>query len=93
MIRAVVVIALALLAACAKPAPAPVAAQSACPDSLSDVDRLACWVSAGPGPAPDTRKPSVLLRNPDGTAVIGPKPPAPPRNFDGSLVTGPGSSQ
>jgi hypothetical protein len=75
MKRAVVLISLALLmAACAKPAPLPVASQSACPDTLSDVDRLACWVSVNPEPAPGGRKPSVLLRNPDGTAVIGPKP-------------------
>ncbi len=74
MNRAVVLISLALLgAACAKPAPSPVASQSACPDTLSDVDRLACWVSAGPEPAPGSRKPSVLLRNSDGSAVIGPK--------------------
>ncbi|HKX11269.1 MAG TPA: hypothetical protein VJN67_23920 [Stellaceae bacterium] len=93
MNRAVVLIVLALLAACAKPAPSPVASQSACPDSLSDLDRLACWVSARPGPAPDARQPPVLLRNPDGSAVIGPKPPEPVRNPDGSLVIGPRSSQ
>jgi hypothetical protein len=75
MNRAVVLIALAMLAACAKPAPSPVASQAACPDTLPDVDRLACWVSAGPETAPDARKPSALLRNPDGSAVIGPKSP------------------
>jgi hypothetical protein len=75
MNRAVVLISLTLLtAACAKPEPSPVASQSACPDTLSDVDRLACWVSANPEPAPGGRKPSALLRNPDGTALIGPKP-------------------
>ncbi|HKF71363.1 MAG TPA: hypothetical protein VKB68_06415 [Stellaceae bacterium] len=74
MNRAMVLVALVLLAACAKPAPAPVASQSACPDDLPDVDRLACRVSASPGPAPDARKPAVLLRSPDGSAVIGPKP-------------------
>ncbi len=73
MNRAVVLMALALLAACAKPAPSPVASQSACPATLPDVDRLACWLSAGPEPAPDARKPSALLRNADGTTVIGPK--------------------
>ena len=93
MKRAVVLIALALLAACAKPTPAPVAAQSPCPETLSDVDRLACWAAARPEPAPDARKPSALLSNPNGTAIIGPKPSAPPRNPDGSLVIGPGSSQ
>ena len=93
MNRAVVLIALALLAACAKPASSPVASQSPCPDSLSDVDRLACWVSARPGPAPDARQPPLLLRNPDGSAVIGPRPPEPARNPDGSLVIGPRSSQ
>jgi len=91
MNRAVVLIVLALLAACAKPAPAPVASSSPCPDGLSDVDRLACWVSASPGPAPDARQPSGLLRNPDGSAVIGPKPVEPARNPDGSLVIGPKS--
>lgn len=74
MNRAVVLIALALLAACAKPAPSPVAAQSACPESLSDLDRMACLVSGRPEPAPDPKKPSALLRNPDGTTVIGPRP-------------------
>ena len=93
MNRAVVLIGLALLAACAKPALSPVAAKSGCPDSLSDIDRLACWVSANPGTAPDARQPSGLLRNPDGTAVIGPKPPEPLRNPDGSLVIGPKSPQ
>lgn len=73
MKRAVLLISLALLAACAKPAPSPVAAQSACPESLPDVDRLACWVSAKPEPAPAARKPQpALLRGPDGT-IIGPK--------------------
>lgn len=93
MNRAVVLTVLALLAACAKPAPAPVASKSACPEGLSDVDRLACWVSAKPGPAPDARQPSVLLRNPDGSPVIGPKPPEPARNPDGSLVIGPAAPQ
>lgn len=74
MNRAVVLISLALLTACAKPAPLPVASQPACPETLSDVDRLACWVSANPEPASASRKPSALLRNPGGAAVIGPKP-------------------
>jgi hypothetical protein len=72
---AVLLISLVLLAACAKPASAPVAAQSACPETMPDVDRVACWVSAGPEPAPAGQKPpSALLRGPDGTAIIGPKP-------------------
>jgi hypothetical protein len=74
MNRAVVLLVLVLLAACAKPAPSPLASKSACPESLSDVDRLACWAAARPETAPDAQKPATLLRNPDGTAVIGPKP-------------------
>lgn len=74
MNRAVVLLTLAVLASCGAPARSPVASKSACPESLSDVDRLACWVSAGPEAAPDSRKPTALLRNPDGTAVIGSKP-------------------
>ena len=75
MNRALVVISLALLAACAKPAPSPVAAQSACPPTLPDVDRLACWVSENPEPAPGARKSAVLLRDADGNLIIGPKAP------------------
>jgi hypothetical protein len=76
MNRAVLLIPLIVLVACAKPAAAPVAAQSACPDTMPDVDRLACWVSAKPEPAPGAGKPpAALLRGSDGTAVIGPKPP------------------
>jgi len=67
------IIAFALLAACAKPAPSPIAADSACPSTLPDVDRLACWVSASPQTAPDARKASALLRNADGTPIIGSK--------------------
>lgn len=93
MNRTLVVIALALLAACAKPAPSPVASQAACPATLPDVDRLACWVSAAPESAPDARKPSALLRNSEGTAIIGPNVPEPARNPDGSLVIGPRSPQ
>ena len=77
MNRAVLLISLALLAACGTPArtSAPVAAQSACPETMPDVDRVACWVSAGPAPVPAGPKPpSALLRGPDGTAIIGPKP-------------------
>jgi hypothetical protein len=75
MIRAVLLISLILLAGCAKPAPAPMASQSACPDTMRDVDRIACWVSGGPEPLPEGQKPSpALLRGSDGTAIIGPKP-------------------
>jgi len=75
MNRTVLLISLVLLAACAKPGPAPVASQSACPDTMPDLDRLACWVSAGPEPAPGGRNPpSALLRSPDGATIIGPKP-------------------
>ena len=72
---AVLLIPLVLLTACAEPAPAPVAAQSACPETMPDVDRIACWVSAGPEPLPAGQKPpSALLRGPNGTTIIGPKP-------------------
>jgi hypothetical protein len=93
MIRSVLLIPLLLLAACAKPAPAPVVSQSACPDTMRDVDRIACWVSAGPEPAPGVQKPSPpLLRGPDGTTVIGPKPSPPlQRGPDGTTILGPSS--
>jgi len=53
--------------------PAPVAAQSACPGTMPDVDRVACWVSAVPEPAPGgQRSPVPLLRGSDGTTIIGP---------------------
>jgi hypothetical protein len=75
MNRAVLVIPLILLAACAGPAPSSprVAAQSECPESLPDVDRLACVVSARPEPVPKSKPAPVLLRGPDGTPIIGPK--------------------
>jgi hypothetical protein len=93
MNRALVLIFLALLAACARAAPpTPLAAQSACPPNLPDVDRLACWVSAAPEPGPGERQPA-LLRDLNGNAVVGPNSPAPARNPDGSLVIGPKSSQ
>jgi hypothetical protein len=54
---------------------APVAAQSACPETLPDVDRVACLVSLAPEAAPARPKPQPpLLRGPDGTTIIGPKP-------------------
>lgn len=52
------------------------ASQSACPDTIRDVDRIACWVSAPPAPVPGAGpKPApALLRGSDGTTIIGPKP-------------------
>jgi hypothetical protein len=50
------------------------ASQSACADTMRDVDRIACWVSVTP-PVPARPKPApALLRGSDGTTVIGPKP-------------------
>ncbi|GEM_PF-2708526 len=69
----VLLIPLILLAACAAPSRGPIAAKSACPDTLPDVDRLACWASASPDPVTANRPAPVLLRGPDGTAIIGPK--------------------
>lgn len=56
--------------------PAPGAPQSACSDTMSDVDRIACWVAAGPEPLPSgSQRPSpALLRGSGGTTIIGPKP-------------------
>jgi hypothetical protein len=52
------------------------AAQSVCQDTMRDVDRIACLVSAAPGPAPAEQRPSPpLLRGPDGKAIIGPEIP------------------
>jgi hypothetical protein len=52
---------------------APVAAQSDCPETLPDVDRVACLVSAAPAPVPAGPKPQPpLLRGSDGTTIIGP---------------------
>src|SRR5579862_5595997 len=62
-----VVLGLALLAGCAEPSLAPPASQSACPDTMSDADRLACLISIEPEPAPALRKPSPLLRNSEDT--------------------------
>ena len=75
MNRAVLLISLILLTACAGPAPSSsrVAAQSECPESLPDVDRLACVVSARPEPVSKAKPAPVLLRGPDGTPIIGPK--------------------
>ena len=53
--------------------PVPVAAQSACPEPMPDVDRVACVVSAPPEPVPAQRPPPPLLRGSDGTTIIGPK--------------------
>ena len=75
MNSAVLLIPLVLVTACAQPVPAPVASQSACPETMPDLDRTACWVSAGPEPLPAGQKPPpALLRGSDGTTIIGPKP-------------------
>ena len=64
----------ATLAQNAPQSPVPVAAQSACPETMPDVDRVACWVSAAPEPVPaGQRPPPPLLRGSDGTTIIGPK--------------------
>jgi len=94
MNRALVLIFLAVLAGCSKPEPSPVASQSACPATLPDVDRLACWVSANPEPVvAGAHQPSAMLRDANGTALVGPNSPSPPRNPDGSLVIGPKAPQ
>ena len=61
-------------------APAPEASppqassEPTCPETLPEVDRVACAVSARSPPAPNAQKPSPpMLRNPDGSVVIGPK--------------------
>ena len=54
--------------------PVPAAFQSACPDTIRDVDRIACWISEVPEPAPGGQKPSTAsLRSSDGTTIIGSK--------------------
>jgi hypothetical protein len=75
MNRAVLLISLISITACAGPTPSSprVAAQSECPESMPDVDRLACVVSARPEAAPKSKPAPVLLRGPDGTPIIGPK--------------------
>src|SRR5437868_6752834 len=50
MMRALLLVCLILMETFARSAPPPVASQSACPDTMSDLDRIACWVSAGPEP-------------------------------------------
>jgi len=67
--------ALLLLASCAGPAPPPEPLASRCPDTMRDVDRAACWVSAGAeaSPVPGQKPTPPLLRGPDGESIIGPK--------------------
>jgi len=51
----------------------PVVSKSACPETLPDVDRVACLVSLAPEAAPARPKPEPpLLRGSDGTTIIGP---------------------
>ena len=54
--------------------PVPVVPKSACPETLSDVDRVACLVSLAPEAAPARPKPQPppLLRGSDGITIIGP---------------------
>jgi len=73
MIRAVLLVPLILLVACAGPAPAPMASQPACPDTLPDVDRIACRLAAGPEPAAGQKPSPALLRGSDGTTIIAPQ--------------------
>ena len=75
MTRAMLLVPLFVLAACAEPRPAPMASQSACPDTLPDVDRIACRLAAGPEPAAGQKPSPALLRGSDGTTIIGPKAP------------------
>ena len=56
-----------------QPSPVPVVSKSTCPETMSDVDRVACWVSLAPEPAPAGPKPQPpLLRGSDGAMIIGP---------------------
>jgi hypothetical protein len=75
MNRLLLLTALFLLAGCGSPAPPPEPMASRCPDTMRDVDRVACWVSAGAdgSPLPGQKPTPPLLRGPDGEAVIGPK--------------------
>ena len=57
----------------AQRSPMPVVSKSACPETLPDVDRVACLVSLAPEAAPARPKPQPpLLRGLDGTTIIGP---------------------
>ena len=72
-IAAPVVLAGSTFAQTAQPSPVPVVPKSACPDTLPDVDRVACLVSLAPEAAPARPKPQPpLLRGSDGTPIIGP---------------------
>jgi len=72
-IAAPVVLAGSTFAQTAQPSPVPVVPKSACPETLPDVDRVACLVSLAPEAAPARPKPQPppLLRGSDGT-ILGP---------------------
>ena len=72
-IAAPLVLAGSTFAQTAQPSPVPVVPKSACPETLPDVDRVACLVSLAPEAAPARPKPEPpLLRGSDGTPIIGP---------------------
>ena len=72
-IAAPVVLAGSTFAQTAQQSPVPVVSKSACPETLPDVDGVACLVSLAPEAAPARPKPQPpLLRGSDGTPIIGP---------------------
>jgi hypothetical protein len=76
VLASIVVLARPTLAENAQQVSLSVAAQSACQDTMKDVDRIACLVSVAPDPAPMRPKPPPpLLRGRDGKAIIGPESP------------------
>ena len=74
-VAAPVVLSGSTLAQNAQQSPVPVVSQSACSDTIRDVDRIACVVSAPPEPVPAQRPPPPLLRGSDGITIIGPTSP------------------